>query len=353
MDRAVWETQYKKQCYKPVMQNYAESLLKHLAEHAEEVHKEFVGQLDAFLQSLCLLQEHKKLGEIQTISISFPYTLLDSGSPILLFEVYSETAPFMERAVLSREFSVSWMFSGWDNMLKELKEEAGRQGMNSVIRMPYIRSQAWGGARILLSIFSGIIKYHLYGLEEMRSFQELKKAEEFSLTFGEYMDWQRTIFRLRPELDIFFCEKDTDLRFCSFNDVWYEEKEFDALVLDDCRFEQCTFKNCRFSEVSFRDARFLGCVFHDCRFENVILNGARFDGCSLERVRMEGIRTNSFSKDNTAIEMPQGMTEWLGCFWGGVTLIKSDFSAGRFRGCQMEQIHTEECRLPESFYSEQ
>lgn len=353
MNRAAWEMQYKKQCYKPVMQRYAESLLTRLTEHAQEIHKELNGQLDAFLQSLCLMQEHKKLGEVQTISISFPYALLDSGSPVLLFEVYSDIAPFMEKAILSREFPALWMFLDWDSMLKELKEEAGRQGMNTIIRMPYIRSQAWGGARSLLSMLSSIIKYHLYGLEEIRSFQELKKAEEFSLTFGEYMDWQRTILRLRPELDIFFCEKDTDLRFCSFNDAWYEEKEFAALVLDDCRFKQCTFKNCRFSKVSFRDARFLGCVFHDCEFENVILNGARFDGCSLERVQMEGTCTNSFSEDNTTVEISQGMTEWLGCFWGEVTLLKSDFSASYFRGCQMEQVHTEECRLPESFYSEQ
>ena len=32
-----------------------------------------------------------------------------------------------------------------------------------------------GWSRILLSMVSVIVKYHLYGLEEMKSFQELKR----------------------------------------------------------------------------------------------------------------------------------------------------------------------------------
>ena len=109
------------------------------------------------------------------------------------------------------------------------------------------------------------------------------------------MDWQRPIWKQRPEVDIFFCEKETDLRFRVFHRVWYEEKEFQELTLDDCRFEECTFQNCHFTGTSLRDARLSGCIFRECTFDGVLLNGARFDGCSLEQVRMKEIHTNSFS----------------------------------------------------------
>ncbi|MFR4440778.1 MAG: hypothetical protein ACLT46_13745, partial [Hungatella sp.] len=166
-----WERQYRKQCYDPIMHRYMEGFLKNAVDHAKEVHKELTGQADAFFQSLCLLQEHKKLGPVRTISISFPYTLLEAGMPTLLFEVYPGTVPFLEPAEVSQECPVSWLFSGWEDMQQELKAEAGKQGLGSIIRMPYIRSQAWGGARLLLSMASVIVKYHLYGLEEMKSFQ--------------------------------------------------------------------------------------------------------------------------------------------------------------------------------------
>ena len=348
-----WKRQYREKCYDPIMYKYIEGFLKHVTDHAQEVHKELIGQADAFFQSLCLLQEHKKLGPVQTISISFPYTLLEIGTPGLLFEVYPGTVPFLEPVEVSQECQVSWLFSGWADLLEELRAEAGKQGMGAMIRMPYIRSHAWGGARMLLSMVSVIVKYHLYGLEEMKSFQELEKAEECSLTFGEYMDWQRPIWKQRPEVDIFFCEKETDLRFRVFHRVWYEEKEFKELTLDDCRFEECTFQNCHFIGTSFRDARLSGCMFKECNFEDVVFNGARFDGCSMEQVRMKGIHTNSFSEERTEIGETQGMTEWLSCLFSGVTIAHSDFSASYFRNCRKENIHTEDSRMPESFYAGQ
>ena len=60
-----WERQYRKQCYDPIMHRYMEGFLQNVADHAKEVHEELTGQADAFFQSLCLLQEHKKLGPVQ------------------------------------------------------------------------------------------------------------------------------------------------------------------------------------------------------------------------------------------------------------------------------------------------
>ena len=68
--------------------------------------------MDAFLQSLCLLQEMGKLEAVQTICISFPYTSLVCGSPLFLFEVYPAGAfpgSSYGHAGISGFMDVSWV----------------------------------------------------------------------------------------------------------------------------------------------------------------------------------------------------------------------------------------------------
>jgi len=245
---------------------------------------------------------------------------------------------------------VPWLLEGWEEFVQKLREEAGRQGMNAVIRPPYIKSHAWNGARLLLHFLANVVKYHLYGLEKIKSLQQLGKADDFFLSFGEYMDWQLPIWIAKKETDIFFCEKDTDLRFCRFNKAWYEGKTFGGLVLDDCGFQECTFLNCQFQNVSLRDVRFIGCTFQNCCFTGADIAGARFDGCRMENIQMQDTRTACSVMEGMEI-LPEalGMTEFLGCFFISVELEKCDFSEGYFNGCRMEAVQTKDCQLSESF----
>lgn len=352
MDRAEWEKKYREQCYTPVTQAYMEQVMQDTTEQAAAIHKELNGQMDTFFTSLCMMQERNMTGPVQTISISFPYTSIVCGHPYLRFAVYPDI-PFLDDVLIEQDFPVSWLFSDWNAFVERLYDEAANQGMSTVIRKPYVKSHAWGIARMILRMMSTTVKYHFYGLDERKSFQRLDKSDGFTLYFGEYMDWQRPLLALRGEVDIFHCEKDTDLRFRQFVKAWYEEKEFEKWKLDDCRFSDCTFQNCRFSETSFKDARFLGCVFINCRFEEVSLHGARFDGCKFEQAKMNGIRTNSFSGvDSNELGM-QGMTEFIGCFLEDSEMKDSDFSASYFRNCQITAVKTSESTLPESFSDSQ
>ena len=348
MDRTEWEKQYGEKCYLPVFREYMAEAMQHAADHAEEINRKLNGFVELFLGNLSFLQENGKLGEVQTVCISFPYTSLACGSPYLLFEAYPGV-PFMDDALVFREFPAPWLFPEWDQLLEKLHEEAGRQGMNAVIRMPYIRSHALGKSRYILYFWSGLVKYHLCDIEKKEAFKSLKKAEDFSISFGEYMDWQRPVWISRKETDIFFREEDTDLRFCRFREVWYEDKAFDTLVLDDCRFHACMFQSCSFAAVSFKDAFFEGCTFLNCSFSDTDIAGARFDGCKFEDVQMEGMRTYFLKGETDSLPDARGNAEFTGCFLTRVGVKDSDFSAGYFRGCRMESVHTEECLLSESF----
>jgi hypothetical protein len=348
MERTEWEKQYREQCYRPVFKQYMEEMLQDHTDRAEEINRKLNGCVEAFMVNLGFLQEKGKMGAIQTISISFPYTSLACGEPYLLFEVYPGV-PFMEDALVFREFPAPWLFSRWEELQQKLREVAGKQGMNAVIRMPFIRSHALAGARYVLYFWSSLMKYHLRDIEKKEAFQSLEKADDFCITFGEYMDRQSLIWISRKETDIFFCEEGTDLRFCRFRDVWYEDKRFDALVLDDCRFQTCTFQNCSFVEGSLKDARFVGCTFQNCSFTGTNIAGAEFDGCKFEEVQMERIHTYFLSKASDSIPAAAGNATFAGCFFIGVNLKDSDFSAGYVRDCRMETVLAESCVLSESF----
>ena len=348
MDRTKWQKKHYEECYLPAAKAYLEESLDYTRIHAADIHKELTGQLNHFLQSLCLLQEERKIAAVERISISFLYTSLICGKPSFLFEVYP-SLPFLEEATVAKEFQVSWLFRDWEEFLEGIRQETGKRGMNTVIRMPYIRSRAMGTARIVVRLMTVLVKYHFYDIEQLEAYGKLKKAENFALSFGEYYDWQQPLLEKKQETDIFQCEKEANLRFCRFEGKWYENKVFEGLNLDDCRFINCTFVDSVFKRTSFRDARFLGCRFTNCELIDLGLQGARFDGCIFEGAELKEIETRSSIPETREVNGFWGMSEFIGCSFCEVRLISSDFSAGLFRDCRIKEVETQGSILPDSF----
>lgn len=351
MDRTEWQRKHQEECYFPLAKAYLEEALHYTSLHAAGIHKELISQLNTFLLKLSELQEEGKLGAVENISISFLYTSLVSGQPSFLVEVYPSVC-FLDNALVSREFPISWMFREWEEFLERVRQETGRQGMNTVIRMPYIRSKALGTARLAVQLMFTLIKYHFYEIEGLEAYQKLKKTQNFVLGFGEYYDWQKPLLIQKQEVDIFQCEKEEDLRFCRFSNKWYEQKKFLQLVLDDCRFTECTFTDCVLSDTSVKDARFLGCIFKNCELSQLLLQGARFDGCVFEQVNFRGIKTSTFLPEAKEIKGFWGMTEFIGCSFSDVKIAGSDFSLGLFRNCRLERVETKKSILSDSFIGE-
>lgn len=132
MERTEWEKQYREQCYLPVFKEYMMNVIQGITDHAAEIDKKLNGCVESFLLDLVFLQENKKLKAIQTICISFPYTSLVCKAPCLRFEVYPDV-PFLEDALVIREFSTPWFFPDWEQLLCRLREEAGKQDRKSVV----------------------------------------------------------------------------------------------------------------------------------------------------------------------------------------------------------------------------
>lgn len=342
MDKDGYINIFQEKCYIPVAQEFLSRSLDKIAEEAESIHKKLNGQFDIFFQSLCILQERKEIGDIKTICISFPLSSLSTGDPYLLFQVYPYV-PFLDNSLADMDFACEWLFQDWKQLTSDLMEAAGGLGLSSVIRPSYVKSRTWGAAQVGIRLISMAVKYHMYGMEEMKSYQRLKKAEDFSVTFGEYMGWQRPIFALKEPVDIFQCEDNTDLRFRRFSRAWYENKNFDGLNLEDCIFKGCTFRSCHMGGTDVRDARFLGCTFESCTFEEAKIRGTRFDGCRLEEVFLTGIAAGNSSHE----DIMYGEGEFIGCYIRNMKITGCDLSGTSFRDCNVQDMEAEESILPE------
>lgn len=111
---------------------------------------------------------------------------------------------------------------------------------------------------------------------DFRLIAQMEKAPHFFIQIGEYMDWQKTIYAIRPAIDIFNCDRTADLRFRNFPAVLYKEKRFQKLDLshsvfkdssiEDCIMNDCMFDGCTFENVKVETTSMTGCIFSDCVF---------------------------------------------------------------------------------------
>ncbi len=111
---------------------------------------------------------------------------------------------------------------------------------------------------------------------DFRLIAQMEKAPHFFIQIGEYMDWQKTIYAIRPAIDIFNCDRTADLRFRNFPAVLYKEKHFQKLDLshsvfkdssiEDCIMNDCMFDGCTFENVKVETTSMTGCIFSDCVF---------------------------------------------------------------------------------------
>lgn len=266
---------FRENCYIPALRNLVETFSAQLCRNMERATEAFLSPLEAFLN---LLLDHRDRGSIPAagrLCLSFLRTSLRQGKPVLLAEAY-ENLPFLEKPVMSCELSGEWMLPGWNAFREELDENLRRQSLGRYVRSPERRSYEEEAVSILLRQLAMAMKYMLWGLEYRGIWKRLSALEGFSISYGEYMDWQFPLLEIKGDVDIFLCDDRTDLTFRRFQGLHYEDKQFGPRELDDCVFRECTFQKADFVETKLRNTRFIRCVFEDCRFAGAELMGSSF-----------------------------------------------------------------------------
>lgn len=149
---------------------------------------------------------------------------------------------------------------------------------------------------------------------DFRLIAQIEKAPHFFIQIGEYMDWQKTIYAIRPAIDIFNCDRTADLRFRNFPAVLYKEKHFQKLDLSHSVFKDSSIEDC-----IMNDCMFDGCTFENVKVETTSMTGCIFSDCVFRRTEfMESI----FYEEGPNIENPQYFepAEFHECNFDNVTL---------------------------------
>ncbi len=278
---------FREKCYIPALRKLVDNSAAKLAGDMERTTEAFLSPLEAFLG---LLLEHQDRGSIPPASwlcLSFLRTSLRQGKPVLLAEAY-ETLPFLEKPLMSCELSGEWMLPDWEVFREELEENTRQQSMGRYVRLPERRSYEAEAVSIPLRQLAMTMKYMLRGLEYRGIWNRLSGMEGFTVSYGEYMDWQFPLLEIKGDVDLFLCDDRTDLTFRRFKGLHYENKQFDSRELDDSVFRECVFQKVDFTGTKLRNVRFIGCVFEDCVFEGAELMGSSFLSGRLRGVSFKG-----------------------------------------------------------------
>lgn len=278
---------FRETCYIPALRSLSETFTAGLIRDMERATEAFLSPLEAFLG---LFLEHRERGNIPAagrLCLSFLRTSMRQGKPVLLAEVY-ETLPFLEKPLMSCELSGEWMFPGWEVFREELDENTRQQSLGRYVRSPERRSYEAEAVSILLRQLAIAMKYMLRGLEYKSIWNRLSAVEGFTVSCGEYMDWQLPLLEIKGDVDLFLCDDGTDLAFRRFKGLHYENKQFGPRELDDCVFRDCVFQKTDFKGTKLRNVRFIQCVFEDCVLEGAELMGSSFLSGRLRRVSFKG-----------------------------------------------------------------
>lgn len=340
-------TIFQNECHKPSVEHAALHFFESYTKYAPKIHTAIISNFKFFFSLLLDLQHNNLIANINHITISYLFSELMCGNPQLLFEIYP-SIPFMEHSIVSKSFKAAWVLPEWEQYPNELISLARKAGIINAVHEPYIRSMSWALGRDLLHVASTYIKTQMIDIPQIKEFQSLKISGNFEITFGEYMGWQRTIFAMRPNVDIFNCESSEDLTFRTFERINYEDKSFNQLDLSDSIFHLCTFKNCKFKDVKFCDARFEGCNFISCQFQDIRLDGASFEATLFQSNLLNSIHTNCITQCKNSVFCGFGSASFYNCNFNEAKILNSDFSLCNFEVCQVQNCSVENCTLSDS-----
>lgn len=326
---------FEREVYPEIFARAAEETAGAFYDGQDKLMKAWKGILRQYMEQLVTLQKEKKALPIAEINLSFLYTSLEEGRPKYRIDSYAEGGRVFGGSIFTGYLPADWMTAGLEGLEQQLSARVAAESLRRYIRPAMIETLRLRAVRSLLYYFALRFKYFIQDMLDLKLLAQIEKAPHFFIQIGEYMDWLKTIYAVRPAVDIFNCERTQDLRFRSFPAVLYEGKAFcnldlssssftdsvftdssmEACTMTDCMFEGCTFEN-----VTVDTVRMAGCIFADCVFRNTVFTGT------------------SFFEEKPDMDDPQYFepAEFHSCSFEGVS----------FRGCILTGCPVRNCDAP-------
>lgn len=263
---------------------------RHLDQHIEAWTQQMNEDLQTFFTHIVTYQKDNPI-DLSYIHISFLYTSLYFKQPQFQLDSYDDQW-LMTPSHVEGTADAHPLFIHIEDYRRKLQEAAVKEGVVRLLREEKLKVLLYEKVNALLYIAVPAIKYMAPQWAELEVFKQIKKAPEFSISIGAYRDWQRVIYGILPEVDIFYCEEDTSLRFRRFEGKRYKEKCFEALNLSHSTFKDCVFVDTTFKQSNFNDCVFDNCTFYHTTFEDTSFFGTTFTQCKIKVATWQGVLLN-------------------------------------------------------------
>lgn len=335
METEKYQDQFQRACFKPALEELLRQTGENLGRDTERIIPQVIKPVARLMdRTWKLLSEDGQTGRPVWISLSFLRISLRHGKPVLLAETYHEM-PFLMPPLLSWEIPAEWMFPAFRDYQEDIARRVQEEVLGHRIRKPELRSHESEAVSAILRYLFFYMKYAVRNIEEEEVWELFGKETDLTISFGEYMDWQLPIAAARPEIDLFLCDRGTDLTFRRFKGLHYEGNDFADWILDDCVFEQCTFRKMSFKGTKFRNTRFMGCTFEACRFEGVSLMGASVLNCLFGRTEFAGCSFAEGWQKEDGKTLYYAMGSFRRCIMDGVQWENTETADNMFTDCRI------------------
>lgn len=286
---------FEQQIYPEVFAEAAGNIIDHFGKQRKQITEEWKNILQQYMEQLADLQEEGAAPPVQEIDLSYLYTSMEDGHPEFQIDSYGEGGRVSGESMLTAYIPADWIADGTKTLAGQLAERVKQENLQGYVRTAEIDRLRLRAERSMLLCFAVRFKYVIQDMIDFRSLARVRKEPCFLIQIGEYMDWVKTIYAVLPTVDIFNCERDTDLRFRSFHAIHYSDKQFKALNLSQSVFKDCVFQESSIEGCIMNDCMFDGCVFENVRIHATMMKGCIFVNCVFRRAAME--ETVFYSED--------------------------------------------------------
>lgn len=324
-----------KTCYLPETQLFLQRVQEVLNNGFDELLEQFNSELERYIEAL--INEQADFMPIGMISISFLHTSLYFNKPVFRLDAYDESG-LLGESQYSSSIDATWLFTYWQDYETALRNAIDTHHWQRTIKPERVTELMRQSVQSLLYEVMIFFKYWATTWDELEALKRMRKAEHFCISFGEYQDWQRTLYVEQPEIDLFNMAPETLTTFRKFQDKTYRNKVFKKMDLQHCQFINCTFRQCEFQEVLCDDAIFIDCNFYDAKWEQVSFKGASFIGCDFISVTGEQIVTGISGCKPKEIKDLYKFAEFDNCLYEAVCFKNSQLTQAKLNECIVKQL---------------
>lgn len=313
--------------------NLANKTIESFENRLEDIVQQWNSGIKCYFSGLENLQKERLAPKVGSVNLSYLYTSGEMGEPKIRIDSYGEGGRLVSESIYTEELPADWLYTYMEEFVQELSEYTLKESIRRFIRPAQLEVLKLRAVRSLLYYFTSRFRYIIPDLLDYRQLAKVKKEESFVIQMGEYMDWQKTLYAILPEVDIFNCERNTLLSFHSFPAYYYQDKVFNRLNISNARFMDCTFTNSVIEDCVMNDCVFSNCIFENMSVRNTKMIGSLFLDCTMKDCIWKEV---AFSR-----EMPEEEAE----YYEPAEFYRCDIKESQFKECVLSDCPSKECDM--------